>query len=221
MCGRYGVISGEKEIKKRFDVGSFSGKITKSYNLAPTQNAPVITRHSPNMLSIKYWGFTPSWSKKILINAQAEKLSESRVWSKAFKENRCIVPSDFFFEWKKTKNGKKPYLIRRKNKEMMGFAGLVLEHEDEKGTKKERFVIITTKPNSLMEKIHNRMPAILNEEDEDEWLNPDNVEVDKLGKILLPINSEELEDYEVGPQVNSPKNNTKEIIKPHNESPLN
>lgn len=217
MCGRYGLITGEKEILKRFDIRKFDGNFSKNYNIAPSQRMPVVLRQSPNSLKIEEWGFTPGWSNRILINAQAEKLAISRVWKKAFIESRCIIPADYFFEWKRTENGKKPYLIKLKNKKIMGFAGLILNYIDDKGKDKNGFVIITTKPNSLMEKIHNRMPAILRVEDEDDWLNPDNVEEDKLGKMLLPIKSEEMEDFEIGLEVNSPKNNNPEIIKPRHQ----
>lgn len=214
MCGRYGLISGEKEIAKRFDVKEYDGSFDKNYNIAPTHKMPVVLRQSPNSLAVISWGFIPGWSNKILINAQAEKLSTSRVWSRAFRESRCIVPADYFFEWKRSTNGKKPYLIRLKNKKLMGFAGLILNFIDEKGKDRQGFVIITTRPNLLMEKIHNRMPAILRIEDENEWLNPDNIEDEQLSKMLLPISSDEMEKYEVGPQINSPKNNNPEIINP-------
>lgn len=214
MCGRYGLITNEKEIKKRFDVTEFKGEIRKNYNMAPTQKTLVVERHSPNSMRELFWGFQPEWSKKLLINAQAEKLSESRVWKKSFKESRCIVPADYFFEWKKLENRKVPYLIKLKNNDLMGFAGLILNFNDEDGKDREGFVIITTKPNTLMEKIHNRMPAILRKEDEKEWLNPDNIEDEKLNKMLLPISSSEMTDYEVSLAVNSPKNNSEEIITP-------
>jgi len=220
MCGRYGLISGEKEISKRFEIKEFKAEYRKNYNIAPTQKMPIVVRQSPNSIKLEYWGFTLGWSNKILINAQAEKLAVSRVWKKAFLESRCIVPADYFFEWKKTTEGKKPYLIRLKNQKLMGFAGLILSYIDDKGKDRQGFVIITTKPNSLMKKIHNRMPVILRIEDEDEWLNPDNSEIELLEKMLLPISSDEMQCYEINTLVNSPKNNSEKILQPHEKLKL-
>jgi len=214
MCGRYGLISSEKEIVDRFDIQNSDFDLKENYNTAPTQKMPIVERHSPNSLHILTWGFQPGWSPKILINAQAEKLAQSNVWKKAFAERRCIVPADYFFEWKRTSDGKQPFLIRLKNKSMMGFAGIVIEHKGKDGKIEEGFVIITTAPNGLMESIHNRMPAILRKEDEEEWLNPDNIEPEKLQKMLEPISEKDMEAYEVSSIVNSPKNNSKEIISP-------
>jgi putative SOS response-associated peptidase YedK len=76
------------------------------------------------------------------------------------------------------------------------------------------YVIITTEPNELMSDIHNRMPVILNKEDEDYWLNPDNTEAEELVKLLIPYPTELMEAYPVSGLVNSPRNNFPEILKP-------
>lgn len=214
MCGRYGLLTNGNDISREFNADRPDFEIKENYNAAPTQEMPVIERHSPNSLHVRFWGFQPHWSPKVLINAQAEKLSVSSVWKKAFLESRCIVPADYFFEWKRLTDGKQPYLIRLKNKKMMGFAGLTLISKDKSEKEQIGFVIITTTPNSLMKQIHNRMPAILRKEDEDEWLNPDNSEPEKLEKMLMPISASEMETYPVSSIVNSPKNNSPEITNP-------
>jgi len=213
MCGRYGFTSSDEELSERFELEKWDFEFRASYNVAPTQVMPIIERHSPNSLHERKWGIQPSWSKMFLINAQASKLATSKVWSKAFRESRCIVPANFFYEWKRLSDEKLPYLIRLKSKEIMGLAGLVVEYRDAKGETKNGYVIITTEPNSLMEEIHNRMPVILNKEDEEAWLNPDNTEPDQLEKFLRSYPSSEMEAYPVSSLVNSPKNNFPEITK--------
>jgi putative SOS response-associated peptidase YedK len=214
MCGRYGFTASPDEVSERFDIETVSFEINSNYNVAPTQEMPVVEKHSPNSLHLRRWGIQPGWSKIFLINAQAEKLASSGLWKKAFLENRVIIPANYFFEWKRTTDGKEPFLIRLKSKDLMGFAGLNVKYHDKEGKEKEGYVIITTKPNSLMEKIHNRMPVILRKEDESEWLNPDNNEIDRLEKMLDPFPSNEMEDYKISSLVNSPKNNFPEITKP-------
>ncbi len=214
MCGRYGfVYRGKKYFEERFDLSKVFD-LDNSYNVSPTHKIPVVERHSPNSLHLREWGIKPSWSKMLLINAQASKLATSKVWSRAFRENRVIIPASFFYEWKRLDDGKQPFLIQLKNKEMMGFAGLLVTYKSDKGEEKEGVVIITTEPNELMEKIHNRMPVILRREDEDDWLNPDITEPKKLEKILSPYPTDEMEAYPISSQVNSPKNNYPEITNP-------
>lgn len=214
MCGRYGFsVKDEREFLNRFEIETINFELRDSYNVSPTQEMPVIERHSPNSLHLRKWGVQPGWSKMFLINAQAEKVATSNMWKKSLSESRCIIPANFFYEWKRTTDGKQPYLIHLKNKQMFGFAGLLVTYHDEDKKEKEGFVIITTTPNSLMEKIHNRMPVILKKEDEDDWLNPDNVEPEQLLKLLKPYPASEMDAYPVSSLVNTPKNNFKEITK--------
>lgn len=214
MCGRYGfTIKDEKEFLNRFEIETINFELESNYNVAPTQVMPVIERHSPNSLYRRRWGVQPGWSKILLINAQAEKLTESKLWKKAFLESRCIIPANYFFEWKKTNNGKQPYLIKLKGGKSFGFAGLILSYLNEKKEEVTGFVIITTKPNQLMKEIHIRMPAILRKDDEDDWLNPDYSEPDRLLRMLTPYPSDDMELYQVSSLVNSPKNNYPEITR--------
>ncbi len=75
--------------------------------------------------------------------------------------------------------------------------------------------IITIKPNELMEDIHDRMPVILTDENEKEWLNPKNTDPDYLQSLLQPYDADNMEAYQVSSLVNSPKNNSPELIEPH------
>ncbi len=213
MCGRYGFTDPD-QLYDRFYVEEHLKDLKDNYNVAPTQEMPVVERHSPNSVHIRKWGFKPGWSTMFLINAQAEKLATSNTWSKAFRESRCIIPANYFFEWKRLSDGKQPYLIQLKNHKMFGFAGLILTYHDENKKEHKGFVIITTTPNKTMEKIHTRMPVILRKEDEDTWLNPDESETERLMKLLNPYSDEEMEAYPVSSLVNKPANNFPEITKP-------
>lgn len=66
-----------------------------------------------------------------------------------------------------------------------------------------------------MENIHDRMPVILNYEYEKEWLNPKNTDPDYLKSLLLPYDADDMEAYQVSSLVNSPKNNSPELIEAH------
>ena len=218
MCGRYGYTTSDEELSNRFDLGISDFELRESYNVAPTHVMPIIERHSPNSMHKRKWGIFPSFMKGgMLINAQAEKLAISGVWKKAYMESRCIVPANFFYEWKVLSDGTKlAHLIRLKNKEIMGFAGLVVTTKDKNGEENTGYVIITTEANPLMAEIHNtkhRMPVILRREHEDEWLNPDIAEPEILNEYLIQFPESEMEAYPVSSLVNSPKNNFPEITK--------
>src|SRR5436305_15027619 len=126
MCGRYGFsIKDEREVLDRFDIDTIDFELRESYNVAPTQEMPVVEKHSPNSLHLRKWGVQPAWSKMFLINAQTEKLTTSSIWKKAFLESRCIILATYFFEWKRLSDGKQPYLIKVKKEDVFGFAGLL------------------------------------------------------------------------------------------------
>lgn len=214
MCGRFGFTAKDKkEVMDRFEIESIKFDLKNSYNIAPTQNILVVQKHSPNTLNIIKWGIKPHWSNSFLINAQSEKLPTSNLWKKAFMENRCLIPARFFYEWKKTDSGKTPYLIKLKSDELFGMAGIIVSYHDENKNEKNGVIIITTTPNNLMRSIHSRMPAILSKENEEDWLNPDNIDEVKLHNMLAPLDESLMESYPVSTRINSPKNNSPDLIK--------
>ena len=46
------------------------------------------------------WGIRPSWSKQLLINAQAETVATKQTFSDSFKFRRCVIPCSGWYEWK-------------------------------------------------------------------------------------------------------------------------
>lgn len=72
--------------------------------------------------------------------------------------------------------------------------------------------MITTTANELVKDIHDRMPAILRPEDEKIWLNTKITDTDYLNTLLKPFDNSLMEAYKVSSLVNSPKNNTIDLI---------
>lgn len=76
------------------------------------------------------WGLVPFWAKEAsigykMINAKSETLTEKPSFRKPFKEKRCLVLADGFYEWEKTdKKNKVPYRFVLKNRQPFAFAGL-------------------------------------------------------------------------------------------------
>lgn len=210
MCGAFGYTKerGKAHFEKRFMLERFPEHNWHSYNIRPTQESYVIVRKSPNRAVKFVFGIPAPWDEKhFLINAQSETVSEKRSFAKMFRESRCLIIADVFYEWKRLPDGKQPYAFSLKNGETFSFAGI---HND------EGFIILTTKPNTLMEDVHNRMPVILHRDDEDVWLNPD-TEVEHLQKTLRPYPAQEMKRWAISSLVSKSSNNFPEILKPMRE----
>jgi putative SOS response-associated peptidase YedK len=175
-----------------------------------------------------HWGLIPSWAKDVsignrMINARAETLAEKPAFRNALKRRRCLIPADGFYEWKKFADGKKqPMYIRMRDRRPFAFAGLWGVWRDKTGAGGEipSCTIITTEPNTLMNSIHNRMPAIIRAEDYRQWLAPNERPTDELAAMLKPYPEAEMEAFPVSKMVNSPANESAKCIDPETESEL-
>jgi len=102
-----------------------------------------------------------------------------------------------------------------KDDSIFSFAGLYDVWKDKNNGKEiHSYSIITTVPNTIVGKYHDRMPVILEKEEEDIWLNPDIVETDNLRPLLKPFPDDKLEEWEVGAEARNPINGYPEIIEP-------
>ena len=218
MCGRFGftLIAGTWS---RYEIEAPPTHISSRYNIAPSQDALVVTRNSPKKGQLMQFGLLPFWAKEnkgYVINARSETVFEKTMFKKGILERRCLIPASFFFEWKRTKGIKIPYAFKIKDDETFSFAGIYGENEID-GKKILSFAIITTAPNSLMKPIHDRMPVILSRDEEDAWLDPDMIEQKRIQEFLDPFPSDEMKLWQVSTLVNKPQNDFKEILKPVSE----
>ena len=224
MCGRITLSTDKDDLQSRWgfiDPIGVLDLIKPRYNIAPSQNSPTLmVKEDRRVLVMMRWGLVPFWAKEPsigykMINAKSETLSEKPSFRKPFKEKRCLVLADGFYEWEKTdKKNKVPYRFVLKNRQPFAFAGLWDVWKTPEGDTLLSFTIITTRANELMERIHDRMPVILNEKDEAKWLDPEFKDTDKLSSLLQPYPSEQMVAYKVSTIVNSPKNDTPSCIEP-------
>jgi putative SOS response-associated peptidase YedK len=218
MCGRYSFAIEDELIHERFGVTVRSAIYKARYNCAPTQDLAVITDLEPVRLNFFRWGLIPFWAKdpsigNKLINAKSETVHEKPAFKNSFRNRRCLVLSDGFYEWKKEK-AKIPFRIIMKDSGPFAMAGIWDKWVSGDGEIVHSFSILTTGPNELMASIHDRMPVILRPEDEKFWLGMESP--DALLPLLRPYPSELMTAYPVSSLVNSPKNDIPEIIKPLN-----
>jgi putative SOS response-associated peptidase YedK len=134
ICGRARLSSDVSEIKLVFRIPPErpTPNFAASWNVAPSDPLPVV-RYDPKdhqrSLEVMRWGLIPYWAKddKIgfsTINARAEEVDIKPVFREPFRQRRCLVPVENFYEWKKTGKGKQPYAVGLKGGGLMALAGL-------------------------------------------------------------------------------------------------
>ena len=220
LCGRFTLFATYQYLISDFDIQEMfeEAYYEESYNIAPTHNiVSVINDGTKNRMGYLKWGLIPSWAKdekmaSKMINARSETVDEKPSFKKSFYQKRCIIPMDSFYEWKREGKMKTPMRIKLKDDSLFGVAGLWDSWKAPSGEVIHTCTILTTQPNELMAEIHDRMPVILPKEHQKEWLNPRNQDKEKLKSLLVPFPATQMLAYEVSNKVNSPRNNSAELI---------
>lgn len=220
MCGRFSLFSDIDEISARFGASAGSLELNPHYNIAPGADCPIIIADAVTEVKVMRWGLVPEWAKDPsigykMINARAETIESKPSFKHIIKTRRCIVPCDGFFEWSAAAGaaGRQPWRIKLKSGEIFGLAGLWDSWARPGGDRLDTFTIITTEPNDLIERIHNRMPVILERESEGLWLDKGINDIKILKGLLKPFDPFAMEMFKVSRLVNSTQNDVPECIK--------
>ena len=222
MCGRYTLTVSLPDLVDVFDVPPPAFHYGPRYNIAPTQDAPVVAQDSRGRrMGLLHWGLVPSWAQDPgmggrLINARSETVAQKPAFRQAFRGRRCLVPADGFYEWKEEgapggKASKRPYWIHRGAGELFAFAGLWERWAPPEGDPLHTFTILTAEAAETIRDIHPRMPLILHPSSWDRWLHPETAP-EELQGLLKPHVPEDLRAYPVSTVVNSPRNDGPECI---------
>jgi len=222
MCGRYVLKATLQDLQKKYEAvpdGVFT--MEPNYNVAPSLNMPVVLQKEGHRTMDKYrWGLVPVWADSIntgysMINARSESLTKKKSFSKPFTSQRCVVPVSGFYEWKRGDKGKTPFYIHQKHSDLMNFAGLYEEWKPDDGEPVKSFTIITTSANKPISELHNRMPAMLLDEELSAWLDPSNNDTAGLQDLLRPWPDDDINFYRVGKKVNNARNSGEQLIDPY------
>src|SRR6188768_2902005 len=228
MCSRYFLDADGNIIAYTFRVPVVKDHIRKRFNIAPTQEAPVVRvdREGQREVAMLRWGLVPFWAKDLkvgtsMINARSEGIEAKPAFREAVKTRRCIVPASGFFEWQGERPGRKqPFAITVPEMPVFGFAGLWERWRPEKDAEPvETFTIVTADANETVARVHDRMPVILPMEAIDTWLTgpadaarallkpyEGRIELRPVGTYVSNVNNEGpecLEDARPGPQQQS------------------
>jgi putative SOS response-associated peptidase YedK len=224
MCGRY-ILRMQDKYLREWNLHGPPAWVTTSYNIAPTQQVPVMRLENGNpVATMVRWGLIPAFAhgqpgKLSTINARIESVETAPSFRTAWKRGqRCIQPASGFYEWHLDAQGRKtPYLVTLADQEVFAFAGLWDWSVRSDGAVIESCAHITMPANALMADIHNagnhprRMPAILRREDHEIWLNGTNAEA---RAVLAPYPADLMVAHPVSTRVNSVRNNGPDLIEP-------
>lgn len=224
MCSRYFLDADGNIIAYTFQV-PVHDRIRKRFNIAPTQEAPVIRRgreapsgnlpareaptagseNGAREVAMLRWGLVPFWAKDPaiggkLINARCETVAEKPAFRSAFKRQRCVIPASGFFEWTGEPRHRVPHAITIEGRSLLAFAGLWESWKDAEGKPLETYTIITTPANRFMTGMHDRMPAILEHADIDTWMSGS---PEDAWKLIKPHADEPMREREVTRALNS------------------
>lgn len=223
MCGRFTLMDSGQLVLDEFGLPALPEGYRPRYNAAPGQPVLVVREGKAVRSAAMFrWGLVPSWAKdpKIghkMINARSETLRERPAFRRAFERRRCAVPADGFFEWKREGRAKRPYHFRLKGGGLFALAALWEAWRPPQGGETLfTCTILTTRPNPLVEPIHDRMPVILRIDELDRWLDPQ-LPSEAVESLLGPFPHEAMEAYPVSTVVNSPRNDSVECVMPAGE----
>jgi putative SOS response-associated peptidase YedK len=195
------------------------------YNIAPTQPIAVVRQQAEGdsrELLFCRWGLVPSWARDPkeyaakCINARAETVADKPAFRAAFRQRRCLIPADGFYEWKALGAGKKkqPFYFTLKDSQPFAFAGLwELWHRPGGDEPLQTCTILTTDANATVRPVHERMPVFLDPKDYGRWLDPSRRDPGEMLELLQSYGGE-LVSYPVSTRVNAAQHDDPECIEP-------
>jgi putative SOS response-associated peptidase YedK len=222
MCGRYTFTLSAASLTEAFGLVPPGFAIRDGYNIGPGQYIVIVRPEGGHRVAdVAYWGLIPSWvedpktfSKPF--NARAETLTERPTFRAAFRRKRVIIPVSGFYEWHEQEGGDQPFYIHPVEGEFFALAGLMEDRPSPNGELMISACIITTTPNKLLAKIHNkkpRMPAILPRASWDLWLDPAS-QTREIQPLLVPYPDVLMAAHPVSRAVGDVRNKSPDLILP-------
>lgn len=222
MCGRFARRSTQEVLSDWFGVDLEEMPwFAPSYNAAPQSTQPVVRLNrdtGKREFALMRWGLVPYWAKDAkvgytTINARAEEVAAKPLYREALKRRRCLIPADAFYEWQQTgTKSKQPFAFGLASNEPYAFAGLWERWKPKESNPLETFTILTTDPNELTERVHNRMPVILEPRDYERWMEPADPERPPVD-LLRPYPAEKMRAWTVNERVGNVRNDDPELLK--------
>lgn len=223
MCGRYSLTTALDKLLPRLQ-GPLPPGLLEHY--APRSQVrpgePLLLQrweHGAPQVTLALWGLVPGWVKDPLapgpdgrrrsrpINARSESVADKAFFRGAWRHRRALLPADGFYEWQDRcdpvsgRRWKQPWLFRRRDRAPFWLGGLWERWIGADGGELETAVILTTSPNALMARVHDRMPVVIPDGLEQAWLEPDDgPSLRALQPLMTPWEPEAWEAVKLEPQ---------------------
>ena len=182
MCGRLGLSllsDEERDLQLTREAAwlaeAFAANRYQNLDVRPTQVLPILVQGALGLrLEPMRWGWRPTWSKQLLINARTETVATKAAWRTAYRERRCVVPATLYYEWKKgaTDKAEAKYAFRDKSGALLLLAGLWTPEPAKDGAQEPHFVVLT-RTMVLHAQVHERTPVMLTADDARAWADPE------------------------------------------------
>jgi putative SOS response-associated peptidase YedK len=194
MCGRF-TLTDPLRIRAaypRYRFEEFSEYRLPRFNIAPTQAVLAVRNDGRNDVEPLQWGIAGR------INARAETVTTRPL---AF---RCIIFADGFYEWR----GRKPVYFTMKDERPFAFAGIWQPVTEGAAP----CAIVTCEPNALVARVHDRMPAILRDDQLDAWLNNEDLPPEPARKLLQPYDANAMSARDVSMRLNNARYDAPDVL---------
>ena len=177
------------------------------FNIGPGQIAPIIWRNEEAGLSLDGM----RWRQHPFYLARAESVDQVRSWKPAFRDRRCLILMNGFYEWDERTKPRQPWHFHLRDDGLMMVAGLWT-----KTGSQHEFTLITTTPNTVVAQAHHRMPAMITSCLS--WLDP-RASMESLKAMLQPTLEDKLEGWPVSLYVNKVANEGPKCIERYEPPP--
>src|SRR5437773_2004007 len=123
MCYRYTLTAPPDVVAVLFGLPVVPD-LAPRYNVALSQPVAVVGLKADGRtrgLALMRWGFIPRWAETDdgprPGNAKAETVARKDPFRDSFRDRRCLVPADGFYEWVAAGGKKQPYHVRRRDRQ--------------------------------------------------------------------------------------------------------
>jgi putative SOS response-associated peptidase YedK len=211
MCNRVTLREPPHDIARILELFNIP-PIAARFNIAPTEDLLIFRRSGDaHEASFAHWGLQPNWMKDAssaaMFNARAETADSKPAFKQAFRERRCLIPVDGFYEWEAVGKRKMPHHFTLKSAKPFALAGLYeISAEAKPNEPPFSCTILTTESNAMLHPLNDRMPVILEPEMFRPWLDPAMTDVEKLKAMIHTYPQEKMASRAVNPYVNKSGN---------------
>ncbi len=224
MCGRFSVTASPEEVARHFDLAPGAEKRADllrrpRYNVAPGQEIGIVRRGpdaASRVLAAARWGLVPPWAEDArigsrLINARVETARHKAAFRVAFREGRCLVPANGFYEWSRDSA---PYHVTIAGSPLFGMAALASRWSAPDGGLLESAAILTMEARGALREIHSRMPVLVPRDGFGSWLEAGPRSDAELSDWLAQLPEPGFELRRVSRRVNRVEHDDAELLRP-------